>query len=255
MINSLFLAHGSPMIALLDTPYTQFLKSLSKRLETPNAVIVFSAHWETEEIEITATDGPNELIYDFYGFPDQLYNVKYESNGSVELAKKIQQLFTKAKIPSQLQSKRGIDHGVWTILKHLYPKLKVPLIQISIQPFRSLEYQFKVGEALKSLKNESVLIIGSGGTVHNLRKLDFHNRDSVAKWAIQFDDWLIEKVKMNQVDDLLHYESLAPFASIAVPRNEHYIPLYIAMGVGEGGGRLMHQSYEYHTLSHLAFQF
>lgn len=255
MMPSLFLAHGSPMMALEDTGYTRFLQGLSKRFKQPTAVIVFSAHWETEEIEITTVNGENSILYDFYGFPEELYHMTYSSFGSVSLAHKIHALFHASNIKSHVGSTRGIDHGVWCLLHHIYPSLHVPLIQISVQPYQSSSYQFKIGEALRSLKKENVLIIGSGGTVHNLRALDFKHRTQVVDWAYAFDDWLTKKIEHNDREALKNYEKAAPYVELAVPRPEHYIPLYIAMGASEQHGSILHRSYDYGSLSYIAVEF
>ncbi|WP_075981673.1 DODA-type extradiol aromatic ring-opening family dioxygenase [Bacillus massilinigeriensis] len=255
MVPSLFLAHGSPMLAMEDNQYTRFLNSLGEQIH-PKAIVIFSAHWESEVLTISYTDDEYETIYDFYGFPDELYAIKYPAKGSKEVANIIEKRLEATNIKVQRDHSRGLDHGSWTLLSKMYPKADIPVIQVSVHPFLSPEDQYKIGSALKGLGKEDILVIGSGVTVHNLRMVNWGSK-TPEPWAIQFDDWLIEKVENNDLQSLFHYEQLAPNAKYAVPRPEHFVPFYIALGSGEDTkkAKIIYRSYEFGTLSYLCYQF
>lgn len=254
MINSLFLCHGGPTLVIEDNEYTRFLKEIGKNIK-PKAVVVFTAHWESEITTISSTDNTYEMIYDFYGFPKELYSIKYGAKGSTEIAKKLQAMLKIYEIESQLDSKRGLDHGVWDILHIMYPEASIPVIQVSVNPDMPMDKQYKLGEAIKGLGQEDILVIGSGSTVHNLDTIDWKATEAV-KWAVEFDNWLIEKVENNDKEALFSYRGLAPYAKMAIPREEHIVPLFITMGSGQGNKpTLLHRSYDYGTLSYICLQF
>lgn len=255
MIPSLFLAHGSPMLAIEETEYTDFLSQLGRNFR-PKAIVIFTAHWESETLTISSTDDVYETIYDFGGFPPELYAVKYQAKGSTELAANLEERFNKQGINVKKDTARGLDHGSWTLLHRLYPKADIPVVQISVNPFLSPKDQLEIGMALQGLGDEEILVIGSGVTVHNLRML--HPGQSGGEpWAVEFDDWIIDKVERRDIDALDHYLSEAPHARQAVPRPEHFVPLFIAMGSGASNGKpeVIHRSYDMGTLSYLCFQF
>lgn len=255
MMPSLFLAHGSPMLAIENTEYTDFLSKLGRELRRPQAIVIFTAHWEEQQLTISARDEAYETIYDFYGFPNELYQVKYPAKGSRKLAAQIQTLFAAAGILAQFDSKRGLDHGSWTLLSRMYPQADIPVVQVSVNPFLAPEKQYQIGEAIKSLSQENILIIGSGVTVHNLRMVNWEQTEPET-WGVQFDDWLIEKLEAADQESLFQYESLAPNAKSAVPKPEHFIPLFIAMGSGQSEKpAILHRSYEFGTLSYLCMAF
>lgn len=254
MINSLFLCHGAPRLALESNEYTHFIKELGNKIK-PKAIVVFTAHWESEITKISSIDTNYEMIYDFYGFSKELYSIKYGAKGSTEIATKIQELLKAHGIESQLDTERGIDHGVWDILYIMYPSAKIPVIQVSINPNMPMNKQYKLGEAIRSLGKEDILVIGSGSTVHNLGTIDWKAIEA-AQWAVEFDNWLIEKVENNDKDALFSYLHLASYAKQAIPREEHIAPLFIAMGSGQSTTpKLLHRSYAYGTLSYICFQF
>ncbi|MFC4776969.1 DODA-type extradiol aromatic ring-opening family dioxygenase [Paenibacillus sp. GCM10023252] len=254
-MSPLFLAHGSPMLAIEQNEYSSFLQQTGAALR-PDAIVIVTAHWETEEVAITSTDGVYETIYDFRGFPDELYQVKYEARGSVQLAGQVAELLQEAGIPSTLDGNRGLDHGSWTLLKHLFPMADIPVVQMSVNPERSAEAHYLIGAALRSLSASNILLIGSGVTVHNLRMVNWGQVEP-EPWAVQFDDWLIDKLAKRNLYDLLSYESLAPHAKAAVPRSEHFLPLYVALGAGnpEQIPEVIYRGYAFGTLSHLSLKF
>ncbi|MBB3112677.1 4,5-DOPA dioxygenase extradiol [Paenibacillus phyllosphaerae] len=253
MIPSLFLAHGSPMLAIEETEYAAFLGQLGKRYQ-PKAIVVFTAHWETEPLAMTYTDDEYETIYDFGGFPDELYQIKYRAKGSKTIAEKLEARFQQQGIPVVRDSSRGLDHGTWTLLHRMYPAADIPLVQLSVNPYRSPEDHYKIGEALHGLGEEDIMIIGSGVTVHNLRIIKWGQKEA-EPWAVQFDDWLLAQMADGELDALFHYEQHAPHARMAVPRAEHFVPLYIAMGSGSAKPEVIYRGYDMGTLSYLSLQF
>jgi 4,5-DOPA dioxygenase extradiol len=254
MAPSLFVAHGSPMIAIQDNEYTKFLQNIGKQIQ-PKAIVIFTAHWEREVLTISSMEGEYETIHDFYGFPEELFQVQYPAKGSKEVAALVQHRLEKQGIPTTIDTKRGLDHGSWSVLKHLYPDANIPVVQISVHPFLPPEEQYRIGEALRGLGEEDILIVGSGATVHNLRLLKW-GQQTPEPWAVEFDDWLIEHVQKKDLAALFRYEELAPHASMAIPRPEHFVPLFIAMGSGTmDKPQLLFRAYEYGTLSYVCFQF
>lgn len=254
MISPLFLAHGSPLLAIEDKPYTRFLQQLGTGLK-PKAVVIFTAHWEEETTAISYHDHEYETIYDFYGFPEELYQVKYPAKGSSVYARQVADLFTRQGITWATDEQRGLDHGSWTMLHHLFPGADVPVVQVSVNPFLSPAAQFNIGLALKELSASDILIIGSGVTVHNLRAVKW-NEDKTDPWATEFDDWLLEKMGSGDVQSLFRYRSEAPHAELAVPRADHFVPLFIAMGAGEvSQAKVIYRDYEMGNLSYMCLQF
>lgn len=254
MVPSLFLGHGSPMIAIEDNEYTQFLKSLGETMN-PKAIVIFTAHWESPITTISSLNGTYETIYDFYGFPDELFRVTYPAKGSEQIASIVAERFQQQGIEYKLDSKRGLDHGSWTVLTHLYPNAAIPVVQISVNPFLPVKEQYQIGQALKGLGEEDILVIGSGATVHNLRILKWGQK-SPEQWAVDFDDWLIDKLQNHDLEALSEYQTLAPYANQAVPRAEHFIPLIIAFGSGMSNEvKVIHRSYDLGSLSYICFQF
>ncbi|MDQ1911786.1 class III extradiol ring-cleavage dioxygenase [Paenibacillus sp. GD4] len=258
MMPSLFLAHGSPMIALEDTAYTRYLEQLGAGLK-PKAIVIFTAHWESPVLTVSSMDSVYETIYDFGGFPPELYAVKYEARGSVVLASQVKKRFEQKGIEVRTDTSRGLDHGSWTLLRRLFPKADIPVVQISVHPFLPPSEQYRIGEALQGIGEEDVLVIGSGVTVHNLRALRWDRpRDSNPEaWAVEFDDWIIRHVEERRLEELYRWEELAPHARLAVPREEHFVPLFIALGSGDPSRKpkVLHRSYDFGTLSYLCFEF
>ncbi|KAB2330141.1 dioxygenase [Cytobacillus depressus] len=259
MLPSFFIAHGAPLLAIEDNEYTQFLHSLGRTLPKPKAVVLFSAHWESSVQKVSDVD-QYRTIYDFGGFPESLYRIQYPANGDKEIAKEIEELFINKGIPFEVETERGLDHGAWVVLRLLYPDADIPVISMSVNPNITPEEQYKVGKSLSELRKKDVLIIGSGGTVHNLSAVKMVQGDSVVdQWALGFDEWLAIRLKNWDLESLFKYDSLAPNASLAVPPygNEHFIPIFYAMGAAdnEKSAKLIHRSYRYGNLSHSVWQF
>ncbi|RXT13724.1 class III extradiol ring-cleavage dioxygenase [Ammoniphilus sp. CFH 90114] len=255
MISPLFICHGAPTLAIENNEYTQYLNELGKALR-PQAIVIFTAHWESEVLTLSYRDDSYETIYDFGGFPPEMYSIQYPAKGSTPIASKIEERFNNRGITTKRDVKRGLDHGSWVVLRLLYPDADIPIVQVSVNPFLPIDQQLKIGEALQGLDDEDILVIGSGGTVHNLRAIHW-GQDTPESWAMEFDDWLIEKVQQRDVEALTHYQNLAPHAPLAVPRAEHFVPLFNSMGSGKVHQipKTLHRSYQYGTLSHIVFQF
>lgn len=254
MIKPLFLAHGSPMMAIEENEYTKFLNNLGKNIK-PKAIVVFTAHWDSNTLTISASDSIYSTIYDFYGFPRELYEIKYPAKGSSAIAAKLENELTTKGIAVKKDLIRGLDHGAWTLLMNLYPKADIPVIQVSINSNLSIEEQIKIGNAINSLSKEDILILGSGNTVHNLRLVDF-DKTSIDSWAQEFDDWLINKIDQNDLDSLYKYRTLAPYANLAVPTGDHFVPLFISLGSSsELAPKVIFRNYELGNLSYLCFEF
>ena len=259
MIPSLFIAHGAPLLAIENNEYTQFLNQLGQTLPKPRAVVLFSAHWEATVQRVSNVD-EYETIYDFGGFPEALYQIQYPAKGHLELTEEIKALFDKQGIPFEVETKRGLDHGAWVVLRMLYPNADIPVISMSVSQHLTPQQQYEIGKSLSALREKDVLIIGSGGTVHNLRAVGWHkDGKEIDQWAVDFDQWLEENLNKWDLESLFNYNSLAPNAEVAVPPygKEHFIPLFYAMGAGDDvkQAKLLHRSYRYGNLSHHLWQF
>jgi 4,5-DOPA dioxygenase extradiol len=257
MLPSFFVCHGAPNLAIEQNEYSRFLKELAQTISKPQAIVIFTAHWESAILSITETDDTYETVYDFGSLWPELFSIKYPAQGSRHIAAMVKDVFEKNGIPTQGDKERGLDHGSWVVLRLMYPEANIPVIQISVNPKLPLADQYKIGQSLSELREKEILVIGSGGTVHNLGTIDWEGEKGTKEWPVQFDDWLIDKVEKWDVDSLYTYESLAPHARLAVPRNEHLVPLFIAMGSGDNQrkAKLLHRSYAFGTLSHICFQF
>jgi 4,5-DOPA dioxygenase extradiol len=254
MIKPLFLAHGSPMMAIEENDYTKFLNNLGNNI-TPKAVVIFTSHWNNNLLTISASDSIYHTIYDFYGFPEELYEIKYPAKGSSIIASKVKEKLTKEGIHVVENMTRGLDHGSWTLLKHLYPKADIPIVQVSINSNTTIKDQIRIGNALKTLADEDILLIGSGNTVHNLRLVNFESETTDA-WAKEFDDWLISKIEENDLDSLYNYKNIAPHANLAVPTADHFVPLFIALGSSPKlNPKIIFRDYQLGNLSYLCFEF
>lgn len=258
MLPSLFFAHGAPTLAIEKNSYTDTLQKLAALFPKPKAIVLFSAHWENKIQSIGAAE-EYSTIYDFGGFPDELYQIQYPAKGDRQLAERISGLFAQHQIPARIDDQRGLDHGAWVILRLLYPDASIPVVALSVNPFLANAGQYQIGKALASLREDDILIVGSGGTVHNLWKLRWNQGPSVQpeEWAVSFDNWLDTQLTAWNTQDLFDYETKAPHASDAVPRNEHFIPLLLAMGASDNDrkAKRLFQSYQLGSLSLSCWQF
>ncbi|WP_339298412.1 class III extradiol ring-cleavage dioxygenase [Paenibacillus sp. FSL R5-0623] len=255
MMPSLFIAHGAPSLALEENVYTEFLQKLGQELPKPKAIVLFSAHWESTT-QLVSSVANYETIYDFGGFQPELYQIKYPAQGQAETTAEVERLFAEAGIPVQTDDVRGLDHGAWVVLRLLYPDADIPVVALSVNRYLTGEQQYRVGQALASLREQDILVIGSGGTVHNLRRLNWES-DGVDPWASEFDNWLHDKLVSWDTESLFSYDKLAPSAQAAVPTSEHFVPLLLAMGAGDQNKRasLLFKAYQYGNLSLSCWKF
>lgn len=231
---SVFVSHGPPTLILDDNPATAFLRSLGDQLGRPKAVLCVSAHWETPSPSISTATAP-ETIHDFYGFPDALYALDYPAPGAPDLAARAAEALADAGLPCTGEA-RGLDHGVWTPMMLMYPDADVPVASLSIQHHLGPAAHIDLGRALAPLRGEGVLILGSGGNVHNLRH--FVSSDSaLPEWAERFDAWLTDVVTAGDDEALSDYRGRTPDGALAHPRDEHLLPLMVAMGAGGEGAQ------------------
>lgn len=233
MLPSLFISHGSPMLALEPGASGPALARLATQLPRPRAIVVMSAHWETTELRVTSNPHP-PTWHDFGGFPAALYAVQYPAPGDPQLAEQVRQRLNEAGLPTTLDAKRPFDHGAWVPLSLMYPAADIPVVQVSLPSRHGPAYQQQVGQALAALREEGVLLIGSGSITHNLRELDWHaGPESVEPWALAFRNWMIDKLAAGDTPALHDYRRQAPFAVRNHPSDEHLLPLYFARGAGE----------------------
>jgi 4,5-DOPA dioxygenase extradiol len=227
----LFIGHGSPMNAMYDNGFTQTLTNTGSKLQKPTAIMVVSAHWETRGTFVSANPAP-KTIYDFGGFPDEMYKMKYEPSGHPALAKEVADLGINYHI--QQDHAMGLDHGAWTVLKHMYPKQDIPVFQLSIDYTKPASYHFELATALKKMRERGVLILASGNIVHNLRRVDFQNLDAKPfDWAAEFDEIAKDKLVNQDFQALVNYQQLGPSAQMAIPSPDHYLPLIYTIGMAE----------------------
>jgi len=227
----LFLGHGSPMNAIEENQFVSGFRQIAKTIETPTAILCISAHWFTNGTKVTAMEMP-KTIHDFGGFPQELFDVQYPAKGSPSLAHETKELLLPTSV--ELDQHWGLDHGAWSVIKHLYPAANIPVIQLSIDYTKPAQYHYELAQKLQVLRNKGILIIGSGNIVHNLRRVDFQNFD---KEDYGFD-WAIEaRAKINQhltsgdFQPLIDYDKQGTAFQLAIPTPEHYLPLLYSLGL------------------------
>lgn len=249
---TIFVSHGAPSIILDDSPARDFLRQLGKDLGRPKAIVCVSAHWTTLEPRVTMHPQPG-MIYDFGGFPDELYSLTYPAPGDPVLATQVLSLLQSRNIPAGQDLSRGFDHGAWTPLMLMYPDADIPVVQLSVQPQLGPEHHLAVGKALQPLRDEGILILASGSTTHNLR--DFFGRGLNSEplpYAKEFAEWVKDVITSGRTDELLDYTHQGPHALKNHPSPEHFLPLFISMGAGQTG-RVLHDSYTYGAISMAGF--
>jgi 4,5-DOPA dioxygenase extradiol len=244
---ALFVSHGAPLLAIRDVPARRFLRELGARLGRPRAVLVATAHWDTAEPMLGAAPAP-ATIYDFHGFPEALYRLRYPAPGAPEFARRAAGLLGAAGIAAGEDRERGFDHGTWIPLLLMYPEADVPVVQLSIQPHHDPAHHFRVGRALRPLRDDDVLILGSGTFTHNLPAAFRAMRgDEAAElpFTAPFADWIAGCVATGAADQLVAYRERAPYARENHPTDEHFLPFFVALGAGsegEAGERLHHST-------------
>jgi 4,5-DOPA dioxygenase extradiol len=225
---TIFISHGSPMHALDRGAAGNSWSRLGRELPKPRAIVIASAHWETSQPALSGALSPG-TVHDFSGFPDELYRLRYPAAGAPELAERARNLLEAASIPASVDPRRGLDHGAWSPLLHMYPEADVPVVELSVQPGRSPRQHIEVGRALSALADEGILVIGSGHMTHNLREFFSGNGGSPA-YVEQFRAWVRERLEKHELDALADYRTRAPGAQRAHPSEEHFLPLFVALG-------------------------
>jgi 4,5-DOPA dioxygenase extradiol len=234
----LFIGHGSPMNALEDNEFVRGFRSMAQTLPEPRAILCISAHWFVRGSLITAMERPR-TIHDFYGFPEELYQLEYPAKGDPGLAREMTEILKPAKV--DLDEQWGLDHGTWSVLRHMFPDADIPVLQLSIDYTEPAEYHFELAGRLKGLRERGVLIIGSGNIVHNLRLVDFRNmeRDNYGfDWAIEARASINKHILDGNYKPLLDYQSLGKSVQLAVPTPDHYLPMIYSLGLHQKGEKI-----------------
>ena len=228
----LFLGHGSPMNAIEENEFVSTFRKLGQELIRPNAILCISAHWETNGTYVTTMQNPR-TIHDFGGFPQALFDVQYPAPGSPELATETKHIISKTAVG--LDDKWGLDHGAWSVIKHLYPKADIPVIQMSIDYTKPAKYHYELAKEINSLRNKGVLIIGSGNMVHNLRKVawDRLNEEFAYSWTFEANEKMKSFILNGDHQSLIDFKSQGKAFDLAIPTPEHYMPLLYALALKE----------------------
>ncbi len=254
---SIFVSHGSPTLPLERGPAVDFLRGLGGALGRPEAILMVSAHWDTGRPAVSAAKKP-ETIHDFYGFPPPLYQLRYPAPGAPELASRVSDLLEAKGLRTDIDPERGLDHGAWTSLYLMYPEADIPVTQLSIQSRLGPAHHVRLGEALRPLRDEGVLIFASGGATHNLGELRYQRGNPVPQpWVVEFNEWLADAVLSGRRDDLVGYRQKAPHAVRNHPTDEHLIPIFVALGAGspDGAAQRLHTSISSGVISMDAYRF
>lgn len=249
----LFLSHGSPTLPFDNVPARDFMMRLGAKLPSPKAILCISAHWEAAAPSVTASAAP-ATIHDFYGFPQALYDLNYDVPGDPALAQRIVSLLEAGGYDALMSSDRGLDHGTWNPLMLIYPQSAIPVLQLSlIHRGKTLDH-IAIGRLLAPLRREGVLIVASGGAVHNLRAVEWGGRTPPPDWASSFDRWLRQQIESGDYDALGNYRAASPDAPYAHPTEDHLMPLFVALGAAAGAeatarGTQIHASFTFGSLS------
>lgn len=235
---TLFLGHGSPMNAIEENEFVRGFRNIAKTLPKPNAILCISAHWFTSGTKVTAMETP-PTIHDFGGFPRELFEVQYPAKGSPELAKTTKELLSPTLV--ELDQKWGLDHGAWSVIKHLYPNADVPVIQMSIDYTQPASYHYELAKRLNALRKKGILIIGSGNIIHNLRLVDFQNmnRDNYGyDWAVEARASINKHLLDGNYQPLIDFEKQSKAYQLAIPTPDHYLPLIYILGLQQKGEKI-----------------
>ena len=227
----LFLGHGSPMNAIEQNEFSRGWQQAGKSIPKPAAILCISAHWETKGTLVTAMEKP-QTIHDFGGFPQALFDVQYPAPGAPDLAKETRD--TLAPVAVGLDYSWGLDHGAWSVIKHLYPAADVPVIEMSLDYTRGPEYHYELGNQLKTLRNKGVLIIGSGNMVHNLRMIEWNKPGSGSDWAVEANALFRKLILSGDHKSMVNYDKLGRAVQLSVPTPEHYLPLLYILALKNG---------------------
>ena len=245
---ALFLSHGAPTLAMANNAFTHSWAEIAVVLGRPESILVVSAHWDTPFPAVTAAKRL-ETIHDFGGFPEALYRMRYEPPGAPMLATRAGELLAAIGQAPAVDPDRGIDHGGWVPLRWMYPDADIPVTQLSIQSELGARHHLEIGRALALLRDEGVLVIGSGGIVHNLGELDWEPGERAPMpWAAAFAEWMADKTAQGADDELADYRKLAPNAERAHPTEDHLVPFFVALGAGGAPARRMNLGFDMGSL-------
>ncbi len=248
---ALFVSHGSPMMALEPGAAGEALRRLGDSIPRPKAILAVSAHWDQSAPTLSAAETP-ETIHDFYGFPAPLYALRYPAPGAPALARRAAELLAAAGLPARLHPSRGLDHGAWSPLRFLYPEADIPVTQLAIQSRLGAAHHFALGRALRPLRDEGVLILGSGSLTHNLHEFRGGTQDAgVEPYVREFQTWVHDHIAAGDADALNDYRHRAPHAARAHPSEEHFIPLHVALGAADAiaGAKRITDAVDYRILA------
>ena len=229
----LVVGHGSPMNAIEENEFVASWRNIGKTIPKPNAILCISAHWVTRGTHVTAMEKPL-TIHDFGGFPQELFEIQYPAPGSPELAKETKELISRTSVG--LDEKWGLDHGCWSVLKHIYPNADVPIVQLSLDYYQDAQYHYELAKELSSLRKKGVLIVGSGNLVHNLKMIawdKFNEPEYAYDWAVEALDKMKEYILANNHKSLIDYKSQGNAFKLAIPTPEHYLPMIYALALKE----------------------
>ena len=247
----LFISHGAPTVPLEPGDTGAAWRKLGEQLPRPSAILVISAHWESSVPTVSSAARP-ETIHDFYGFPDKLYTLQYPAPGAPDMAQSAATALQQAGIPVQFDDTHGLDHGAWVPLSLMYPAADIPVAQLSLQPDKDPAWHFGLGRSLRPLREEGVLIIGSGSITHNLRAVFQHAEGAPAPgWVTEFCDWIAERIQSGDIGALSDYRNRAPHAKQNHPTDEHLLPLFVALGASDkpAGAQRLNQVMTYGLLA------
>ena len=230
---TVFVSHGSPMMALEPGPAGEALKHLAASMPRPKAILSISAHWDQSAPTLSAADAP-ETIHDFYGFPAPLFALRYPAPGAPALARRAAELLAAAGLPARIHPSHGLDHGTWSPLRFIYPEADIPVTQLAVQSRLGAAHHFALGRALRPLRDEGVLILGSGSLTHNLYEYRGGAQAAGSEpYVLEFQAWVQDRIAHGDIDALNDYRRLAPHAARAHPSEEHFIPLHVALGAAD----------------------
>jgi 4,5-DOPA dioxygenase extradiol len=233
---AIFFGHGNPMNAVAQNSYTAGWERIGREIPRPKAILCISAHWYIRHTGVTITDAPR-TIHDFGGFPRELYQVQYPSPGSPALARRTQALL--APLPVNLDESWGLDHGTWSVLSHVYPAADVPIVQLSIDAGQPPSFHYEVGRRIAPLRDEGILIMGSGNLVHNLRAFDWNGKTAGAyDWAARFEEEARQMILAGEHAPLLEYQKLGQDALLSIPTPDHFLPLMHVLGARQSEDRV-----------------
>lgn len=232
----LFIGHGSPMNAVAENEYTRMLRALGARLPCPKAVLCVSAHWMTEGTWVTHMVRPR-TIHDFRGFPKALFDIQYPAAGDPRAAEMIQAAIKQPRINLD-DEMWGLDHGTWSVLRHMYPNADVPVMQLSIDMAQPPAYHFELGQALRPLRDQGILVVGSGNIVHNLREIEWDEAATAYDWAVEFDSWVQGRLEARDFAALVADATSSQAGRLAIPTAEHWYPLLYTIGAADSADAL-----------------